>query len=272
MSGPGTHMSCRTLFISDLHLGSRTCKASVLASFLAQHRPETIILVGDAFDFWSIGRRAFWTPAHSEVVRLLCGHFGARRRIVLVPGNHDENLDVHAGLLLEGLEIRHELVHTTLAGERLLVVHGDEHDVVMQRAGRLAHAADWWKEQMGALGGKRRRATGIGRPTGTRAAQTWERLRRRLACVDRFEHMLAAEAERRGFDGVVCGHIHVAADRRIGGVRYLNCGDWVRSCTALIEDWSGRLRLVHWPEHEHLPALPPRERVVAGRMREHADA
>lgn len=250
--GPTSRIRCRTLFLSDLHLGSHTCDATRLLHFLDHHQAETVVLVGDALDLWSLRRRRpHWPAEHSEVIRHLLGPAHERSRIVLVTGNHDEDLKLLPRFPVAGLRVCRRMVHTTLAGQRFLVVHGDEHDIVMRLAGRLALVADRWKEGVGAL---RRRTRSCRREPAAESAVP-SRLARRLACVDRFERVLSEEARAEGFDGVICGHIHVPADCMIAGVRYLNCGDWVRSCTALVEHWSGEVELVRWPAAAvHQPA------------------
>jgi UDP-2,3-diacylglucosamine pyrophosphatase LpxH len=243
----------RALFLSDLHLATRACRARALLDFLRSTDADTIYLVGDIIDFWRIQRGAVWPQAHSDVVQALMHRMRSGTRLVLVPGNHDEGLRDFCGLHLTGMEIHGSCIHTTAGGLRLLVTHGDEFDVVVRYAQWLAYLGGWghglarslnapWRWMRRRLGRERWSLSawvGVGVKLKVKTAVNF---------IGAFETALAAEARRQGLDGVVCGHIHHAAHREIGGVQYLNCGDWVDSCTAVTEDAAGALHVVRWRE------------------------
>ena len=242
MTGASARISHRALFISDVHLGSRFCDVRAFADFLQRNDAETIYLVGDIFDLWSLGRRVRWTSGHGHILGLLCAKMQAGARIMLLPGNHDDNLRSYLGLALGNFEVRHDYVHATVRGARYLVVHGDEHDQVVMRLARLSRVACRWKERlMPHLGVRARRLQ-----SGDAHEGTWALMRRRAGNASEIEAALAREAARRGLDGVISGHTHLPADRRLAGVHYLNCGDWMGSSTAVSESWSGDLALLRW--------------------------
>ena len=241
--------SCaRTLFLSDIHLGFRHARARELNEFLAGVEAETIVLVGDIVDALSLARRAYWSPDHTQVVRTLLARQRAGARLVYIPGNHDASLAVLAQMLQGQFEVHREWVHRTARGARFLVLHGDQFDDVvhcapwLQRLGDCVHGATVGLSHL--INNARRR---LGRPY-------WpltERLKLGIGVSARyilkFEELAAAHARTQGYDGVVCGHIHRANLRNIGGTVYANTGDWVESCSALTESASGELSLLRWP-------------------------
>ncbi len=237
----------RTIFISDVHLGTRGCKAEFLADFLARNACATLYLVGDIVDGWQLKRRWFWPEAHSRVVHEILRKVDEGTRVVFVPGNHDEFLRPFCGRDYAGIAVLREAVHETADGKRLLVIHGDQFDGVINFARWLAHLGSWAYDK--ALAANEvlhavRRAIGL--PYWS--LSNWLKHAVKDACeyVCRFEEVVAHAAAARGLDGVVCGHIHQAQIRRIGDVLYLNDGDWVESCTALVEDARGTLEIVRW--------------------------
>ena len=246
MSNAALGRPYRAVFISDLHLGSFRCDVRSLSDFLDGCRAETIFLVGDVFDFWSLAAGAVWTAKHTEVMHKLFRTMLGGSRVVIIPGNHDDGFARFLDLRFHRLEIRREWLHQTVNGERFLVVHGHEQDELLERASGIARAASALRERVGALAGPLMRTGRRSRRRQTFPARMWQRVQRSVAGVDEIEVKLAAEARRREFDGVICGHTHFAADRVIDGVRYMNCGDWVRNCTAIAETWSGELQLLQW--------------------------
>lgn len=237
----------RSLFISDAHLATRACRADALLDFLRRNDAGTIYLVGDIIDFWRIRRGAPWPRAHGDVVQLLLQKMRSGTRLVLIPGNHDEGLRDFCGASFDGIEIVDECVHITADGRRLLVVHGDAFDGVVRYAKWLACLGD-----RGTVMARRLKAPvqWVRRQLGFEAwsLSGYLKLKAKTAInfIGKFEHELTEEARGRGLDGVVCGHIHHAAQRKVDGVEYVNCGDWVESCTAITEDASGRLQIVRW--------------------------
>jgi UDP-2,3-diacylglucosamine pyrophosphatase LpxH len=238
----------RTLFLSDIHLGFRHARARELNEFLAATEAEAIVLVGDIVDALSLARRAYWTPEHTQVVRTLLARQRAGSRLVYIPGNHDASLAVLAQMLQGQFEVHREWVHRTARGARLLVLHGDQFDGVvhcapwLQRLGDLAHGATVGVSHL--INNARRRL-------GYAYWPFTEALKLRIGVAARyilqFEELAAAHARAQGYDGVVCGHIHRANLRDIGGTTYANTGDWVESCSALLESDAGELSLVRWP-------------------------
>jgi UDP-2,3-diacylglucosamine pyrophosphatase LpxH len=248
--------SHRTIFISDTHLGTRGCKAEALADFLVHNECETLFLVGDIVDGWQLKRRWLWPEAHTSVVAEILRKVDGGARVIFVPGNHDEFARDYAGRLFAGIEIINETVHVTADGRRLLVLHGDRFDGVIACAKWLAHVGDWaygvalsWNDLLF----KARKALGL--PYWSLSAWLKHKVKNAVEYISRYEETVAAEARKRGVDGVVCGHIHHAEIRMIGDVLYLNDGDWVESCSALVEDARGNMEILRW-------ALPP-QRIAA---------
>lgn len=243
----GHHRQFRAVFISDVHLGTRACQAEALLHFLRHHEADTVYLVGDIVDFWRVKRGPVWLQSHNDVMQKLLRKVRKGTRIVFIPGNHDEGLRDYCGMRFGGIEIMRDCVHTTADGRRLLVLHGDEFDIVVRYARWLAFLGDRSYELALAtnhpLNWVRRR---LGLGYWSLSAHLKFRVKSAVNFIGEFEHALSEEARRRGVDGVVCGHIHHAADRDIGGLRYLNCGDWVESQTGIVEEHDGTLRVVRW--------------------------
>ncbi|MGE4325550.1 MAG: UDP-2,3-diacylglucosamine diphosphatase [Pseudodonghicola sp.] len=238
----------RTLFLSDLHLGMIGSKAELLLEFLRLHDAETIYLVGDLIDTWRpLGNN--WPDSHHAVLRQLTRLAQAGRRVIYVPGNHDAFFRHHCGTGLFGFEIRHEAVHHTADGRRLLITHGDCCDIFSGRLAMLSRAgslAETGVRRLGRTINALRHRLGHDGWDGLEAVLA--RINRLIRARDRFEERLYRMASERGFDGIVCGHFHKPALHSDYGALYANCGDWVDHATAVIEDHDGSLRLVHWPE------------------------
>ncbi|WP_371743905.1 UDP-2,3-diacylglucosamine diphosphatase [Mangrovicoccus sp. HB161399] len=233
--------------MSDIHLGTRGCQAEMFLDFLRHVQAEQIYLVGDIFDGWRLRRGWHWPQAHNNVIEALLARAHQGVPIIYIPGNHDEVMRRYLGTHFGGIDVRDEDTHVTADGRRLLVVHGDKYDVVVMNAKWLAHIGDWaynlillantWYNRVRRLWG------GQYWSLSNWAKQT---VKRAVNFIGEFEKVLADEARRGGFDGIVCGHIHKAELSRLGEVLYANCGDWVESCTGIIEDHDGSLRLVDW--------------------------
>jgi UDP-2,3-diacylglucosamine pyrophosphatase LpxH len=235
----------RSVFVSDAHLGSRGVRAGALLEFLDTLSCERLYLLGDIVDFWQMRRRWHWEPLHGEVLSAILRLARSGVRVTYVPGNHDWFFRAHPELSIGGVEVARHAVHETAEGRRMLVVHGDEFDrsgkaatLVADVATGLLHAATRVTDRLRRASGRRTYF-----PLGSRVR---ERLRRFVPHVARFEEAAASAARSAGLDGVVCGHLHVAAIRAIEGVLYCNTGDWVDSCTAIREERSGALALVEW--------------------------
>jgi UDP-2,3-diacylglucosamine pyrophosphatase LpxH len=239
----------RALFISDLHLGTRAAQAESLLDFLRHHDADTIYLVGDIIDFWRVRRGPVWQQSHNDVLQKLLRKVRKGSRLIYIPGNHDEAMRDYAGATFGGIEIHHDFIHIAANGRTYLVMHGDEFDVVVRYAKWLAFLGDrsyefalWLNFPLNWI----RRRLGFGYWSLSQYLKL--RVKSAVNFIGEFEHALAEEARRRHVDGVICGHIHHAADRPMAGVRYLNCGDWVESCTALAEDDTGKIHLIRWQE------------------------
>jgi UDP-2,3-diacylglucosamine pyrophosphatase LpxH len=234
----------RSVFISDIHLGTKECQAGELLDFLRRVETETLYLVGDVVDLWSMRRRVYWPAAHHEVLRAILDKARAGTRVIYVPGNHDDLARSLFGSLLAGIEVHPDFVHETARGRRLLVVHGDEFDGAVRFSPALRFAGSALYAIVLAAAHV---VTSVRRFAGLPhwSLATWLKSRVGTACeyVERFEQAAAAEARARGLDGVVCGHIHRPNLADIDGVLYCNDGDWVEHCTALVEERSGELRL-----------------------------
>jgi UDP-2,3-diacylglucosamine pyrophosphatase LpxH len=264
----GTVTRNRALFLSDAHLATRGCRAHALLDFLHHNEADTIYLVGDIVDFWRVKRGGVWPQTHSDVVQTFLHKMRSGTRLVLVPGNHDEGLRDYCGMSLSGIEILHDCMHAAADGRRLLVTHGDEFDVVVRYAKWLAFLGDRGHGIARSLNSPlrwMRRHLGIG--LWSLSAYLKLRVKTAINFIGEFEDALVAEARRRGADGVICGHIHHAAHRDVGGIQYMNCGDWVESCTAIAEDAAGRFHIIDWlevmREREPAPASLRRLREAA---------
>lgn len=241
-------LTYRSLFISDVHLGSRGCQAGLLLDLLHSTRCETLYLVGDIVDFWSMRRKGlYWPQAHNDVLRTLLEKSRDGTRVVYVPGNHDQAFRECVGLVFGRVEIRRHCIHVTADGRRLLVTHGDEYDGIVRcsplrsRIGSRAYESIIWLNHH--VNTWRRR---FGYDYWSLASFLKRRVGNALRYIAEFEHALAQAARRQGVDGVVCGHIHRPGIREVGGVLYCNDGDWVENCTAIAEHRDGRLELLDW--------------------------
>jgi UDP-2,3-diacylglucosamine pyrophosphatase LpxH len=248
----------RTLFLSDIHLGTRGCQADKLLDLLRHYEAETIYLVGDIVDGWQLKSAWYWPQLHNDVVQKLLRQARKGVRLIYIPGNHDEFLRDYYGTHFGGIEVVEDAVHVSADGKRYLIVHGDLFDVIIRHARWLAlmgsnayDIAIWVNTYFNSI----RRAFGLT----YWSLSKWAKLKVKNAMkfIGEYEATLAAEAHRRGdIDGVICGHIHHAVIRDDLGLRYINCGDWVESCTAVVEDFNGQFEIVKWTEaglqpHEH---------------------
>ena len=241
--------SYRTIWLSDIHLGTRGCKADFLVDFLRCNEAETIYLIGDIVDGWQLRKSWYWPQSHNDVVQKLLRKVRHGTRMIYVPGNHDEWLRDYAGLWFGGVEMVEEAVHVTADGRRLLIIHGDSYDLIVKHARWLAMLGDsaytfalWANHHFYRI----RRL--LGYDDWSLSAFLKLRVKNAVQYIGSFADALADEARRRDLDGVVCGHIHHAEIRDLGGVLYCNDGDWVESCTALVEHFDGQLDIVSWTE------------------------
>ncbi len=249
----------RALFLSDIHLGTRGCQAELLIDFMRRHDAETIYLVGDIIDGWRLRRSWYWTQSHNDVVQKLLRKGRKGARIIYLPGNHDEFLRGYLGTHFGGVEVMDHCIHETADGRRLLVIHGDQFDIVVRHAKWLAFFGDWAYETALVLNTYLNRARRLfGFPYWSLSAWAKLKVKNAVNFIGAFEQALTGEARRHGVDGVVCGHIHHAALHDRFGITYVNTGDWVESCTAVAEHHDGRLEVIRWTRLAgELSLVPP---------------
>jgi UDP-2,3-diacylglucosamine pyrophosphatase LpxH len=237
----------RTIWISDVHLGTAGCKADFLLDFLKCTESDTLYLVGDIIDGWQLKKGWTWRQSHNDVVQKILRKARKGTRVIFVPGNHDEFARGYVEHAFGGIEVVYEAAHVTADGRRLLVTHGDLFDGVVQHAKWLAYLGDSLYVFILALNHWFNRArVRMGFGYWSLSQYLKHKVKNAVRFIADYEHALIGEARRRGFDGVVCGHIHKAEIRMIDGVLYCNDGDWVESLTALVEDHAGQLSIVEW--------------------------
>ena len=239
----------RTVWISDLHLGTPGCQADALLDFLKEVECDTLFLVGDIIDGWQLRRSWYWPQAHNDVVQKLLRKARKGTRVIFVPGNHDEFARRYVQHNFGGVEVAGEWIHETADGRRLWITHGDLFDGVIQCARWLAHVGDSLYEftlrlnrHLNSLRAR------LGLPYWSLSKYLKQKVKRAVSYVSDFEVAVAREARKRGVQGVVCGHIHHAELRDIDGILYANDGDWVESLTALVEHADGRLEILDWSD------------------------
>ncbi len=254
----------RTGWISDVHLGTRGCKAAALLDFLKDHDFETLYLVGDLIDIWALRRGIYWPQEHNDIIQKLLRKGRKGSEIIYIIGNHDEFLGSFHGNFAS-VSLEKNAIHTTADGRRILVMHGHELDTVVQNLGWLAHVGDVGYQLLmhvnGAVNFFRRRF-GLGH--WSLSAYVKAEVKNVVSFIGKFEESVVRYASEYDVDGVLCGHIHTAAIRKIDGTEYFNSGDWVESCTALVEHFDGRIELLHHPMDTPAATTPiePEERVV----------
>lgn len=246
----------RSVWISDVHLGTRGSQAAALLGFLKSFECETLYIVGDLIDLWAMKRGLYWTQEHSDVIQKILRKGRRGARIVYIPGNHDERVSDFIGTYAN-VRIQSRCIHTTKDGRRLLVVHGHELDTVVQNLGWLAHVGDVGYHVLMRLNGTVNFFRNIfGRGHWSLSAYVKAKVKNVVNFIGGFEESMVRFAADAGAQGIICGHIHTAAMRRINGLDYRNTGDWVESRTALVEELDGTLRLLQFtPSGEVLRIL-----------------
>lgn len=246
----------RALFISDVHLGTRGCQADLFLNFLRDHDADTVYLVGDIVDGWRMSSSWYWPQAHNDVVQKLLRKARKGSRIVYIPGNHDEFLRDYYGTHFGGIEVVETAIHEAADGKKFLVLHGDVFDVIVRNARWLAYFGDWAYD-FAILANRyfnfcRRK---LGFPYWSLSKWAKHKVKNAVNFIGEFEQAVALEARKQNVEGVICGHIHHATIHDLYGARYMNCGDWVESCTALAEHYDGTFELLSGiiPETTLLP-------------------
>src|SRR5216683_243971 len=247
----------RAGWISDAHLGTRGCNATALLNFLRENDFEILYIVGDLIDIWSLRRGIYWPQQHNDVIQKLLRKARKGTHVIYIPGNHDELVTDFCGAY-GNIEIKQRAIHVTASGERILIIHGHELDTVVQNVRWLAFAGDLGYQfllSLNPLINFVRRRFGLG--YWSLSAYAKRTVKDAVSFIGKFEAAVAHYAERYRVDAVLCGHIHSAAIREFGKVSYYNCGDWVESCTALVEGDDGMISLLNYH------SLPPSGRAVA---------
>ncbi len=236
----------RSVFISDLHLGSRWCKAKFLNRFLADLECENLYLVGDIIDGWKLQKRSSWPQSHNKVIRRLL-KMSKKTRIIYVTGNHDQFMDEFDGFHFGNIKVQKNAFHETADGKRYFVIHGDEFDLVVRYKKWVAVLGDkaydlslWLNAGLNAL------RSLLGLPYWSLSEYLKHRVKDAVNFISDFEDSVAREASRQGTDGIICGHIHKPQLADFKGSRYANCGDWVESCSALVEHPDGTLEILRF--------------------------
>lgn len=248
-ASPKQKLKVRSVWISDVHLGFRGCSADFLFDFLHNTECDYLYLVGDIIDVWEMKKRMFWPQAHNNVIRTILGKAKKNTKVIYVPGNHDEVLRDYDGMVFGNVEIRNEYIHTTANGRQLLIIHGDQFDgiikcspIISKIGSRLYDyllRANRWVNYV------RRK---LGFSYWSLAAFLKHKVKNAVQYIGNFEEAVAREAARQQVDGVVCGHIHRAEITRLHDIDYFNCGDWVESCTALVENTDGSMEIINWTD------------------------
>ncbi|MFV3128031.1 UDP-2,3-diacylglucosamine diphosphatase [Niveispirillum sp. KHB5.9] len=249
MLGDGDVRRYRAIWLSDIHLGTRGCQADMLLDFLKHTESDVLYLVGDIVDGWRLKKGWYWPQAHNDVVQKILRRARKGASVFLIPGNHDEAFRDYIGLQFGGVTILEDTIHTAADGKRYLVIHGDQFDAVVRYAKWLAFVGDTaytfllWLNTV--LNKVRRK---LGFPYWSLSAYLKHKTKKAVEFIGDYETALTDEARRRQVDGVICGHIHHAEMRDMDGVLYINDGDWVESCTALVEHEDGRLEILRWAD------------------------
>lgn len=242
----------RTIFISDLHIGSSQCQADVLLDFLKYNESDVLYLVGDIIDFWALSKKVYWPKSHNTIIQKILRKARHDTRVVYVPGNHDENVRDYDEYVFGDIVVKNSVVHVTAAGKRLLVVHGDEYDTIAKYHRWIARLGSTgydlllqFNRQLRAI----RRFLGI-QSHFSLAAFVKFKVKNAVQFISDYEQSIVATLVDEGLDGVICGHIHHAEIKDMGGFLYVNTGDFVESCTAIVEHDDGRLELIRWQQRE----------------------
>jgi len=239
----------RAVFISDTHLGTKAARVDLLLDFLKSVSCDQLYLVGDIIDGWQIKRSWFWDTTHNDVIRRVLKMAKHGTKVVYIPGNHDEGLRGFEGHDLAGVTLEPEVIFEGATGRRYWVLHGDQFDGVVKYAKWLAHLGDYAYVtllKLNTVVNKMRRL--LGYDYWSLSAYLKHKVKNAVEYIGKFEEAVAAEAGRRGVDGVICGHIHQAERRFFGDIEYMNDGDWVESCTALVEDENGEFEILYWAD------------------------
>jgi len=240
-------INLRSVFLSDIHLGFNGCSADYLCDFLERIHCEHLYLVGDIIDFWHLRKRRHWPKAHSRVIQLILQKAMQGTRVVLVPGNHDEILRQYSGMTIGEVEVHNQIIHKTADGQRILILHGDQFDTVVRCSPWLSMIGSNLYDVLLKLNTRINAVRRwMGKDYWSLAAYLKYKVKNAVQYISSYEDAVVRAAQKEQVHGVICGHIHRAEISRMGNITYMNCGDWVESCTALIEHRDGRIELMQW--------------------------
>jgi UDP-2,3-diacylglucosamine pyrophosphatase LpxH len=243
-------INARTIWISDIHLGYRDCKADYLLDFLNHIHCDTLYLVGDIIDLWSLKRRFCWPQKHYQVMLKFYELAARGVRVIYVPGNHDEPIRHFCGQHFGPIEIQHEHEYTSADGKHFLIMHGDAMDAYINHSWLARFCGDMGYDLLLFINRwSNRFRKWMGRPYFSLSSLIKSNIKGAKAAINTYQQECLAEAKRRGYDGVICGHIHYPALFEQDGLRYCNTGDWIENCSALIEDYQGAMRILHYTDH-----------------------
>jgi UDP-2,3-diacylglucosamine pyrophosphatase LpxH len=242
--------SYRSVFLSDIHLGTQACQAKALLSFFKTFECEKIYLVGDIIDCWAMSKKKIWSQFHSDVIQKLLRRARKGVEIVYIPGNHDEMLREYCDAEFGHIILVKECIHVGIDGKLYLVTHGDQFDVVIKNAKWMAHLGSWAYDvsiDIGRWVSKIRSFFNMAQ--WSLSSYLKYRVKESVNFIGDYETTLANYVRSKKLDGIICGHIHHANIRDISDIRYMNCGDWVESCTALVEHHDGRFEIIRWSDY-----------------------
>mgnify|MGYP006280901937 FL=1 len=256
----------RTIWISDLHIGSTQCQADVLLDFLKFNESERLYLVGDIIDFWALSKKVYWPREHNTIIQKLLRKARHGTEVIYVPGNHDENVRDYDDYIFGDIKVKNSVIHTTLKGQKFLVVHGDEYDTIAKYhrwIAKLGSKGYDWLLEINRFLRLIRRFLGL-QSHFSLAAFVKYKVKNAVQFISDYEESIVATLNDEGLDGVICGHIHHAEMKDMNGFFYINTGDFVESCTAIVEHFDGELELIQWKplelgvsqtEEENLPEM-----------------
>lgn len=244
-------MKYKSIFISDLHLGTRFSQADKFVDFLKENESESLYLVGDIIDGWSIKRKFVWLQSHSDVIQKVLRKARKGTQVYFITGNHDEFLRPFLPLVLgDCLQVSNEESYEAINGKRYFITHGDFFDSITMTKRWLAILGDYGYDLLLYVNHKLnyiRKFLGI-HSTWSLSKYIKDNVKSSVSFITDFESILAKHAKHKGFDGIICGHIHKAEKKKINNIEYLNCGDWVESCTAIVETYEGEFKIIHWQD------------------------
>jgi len=247
----------KTIFISDLHIGSTQCQADILLDFLKHNDCDVLYLVGDIIDFWALSKKVYWPKDHNTIIQKILRKARHDTRVIYIPGNHDENVRDYNDYVFGDIVVKNSVIHTTADGKRFLVVHGDEYDTIAKYHKWIAKLGSKGYDfllEVNRLFRAIRRIFGI-RSHFSLAAFIKFKVKNAVQFISDYEQSIVNTLSDEGLDGVICGHIHHAEIKNLDGFLYVNTGDFVESCTGIVEHYDGRLELIRWQSREQLTLI-----------------